>query len=383
MPPSPLGYSCAGKVIAVAPDIIEFSVGDMVACGGEGAFHAEVTAVKKNLCVKIPAGVKPEYGAYTTVAAIAMQGIRQADIRLGESCAIIGLGLIGQLTIQMLKASGIKVVGIDIDQQAVELAKKSGSDVALNSTNAALEQTVYELSGGYGVDAVIITAGTSSLDPVELAGKLCRRKGKVIIVGAVPTGFSRPNYYKKELELRMSSSYGPGRYDGNYEDKGLDYPIGYVRWTENRNMGAFLGLCASNSLNIDLLTTHTFEFKKAKDAFDMIMEKSELFVGILFKYDTKKELTQKYVSSTAKEFLPGGPNIGFIGAGSFAQKVLLPNAAKYGKMVAVATATGNDTRNAVDKYGFKQGFGDAVEITGHKDIDTVFIATRHILMRNM
>ncbi|TSA25917.1 oxidoreductase [bacterium] len=387
--PAPLGYSCAGEVIDVAEDILDFKIGDYLACGGAGAVHAEVVSVPKNLCVKVPEGVKLEYAAYTTVGSIAMQGIRQADLRLGEFCAIIGLGLIGQLTVQMLKAAGIKVAGIDIDKNAVDLSYKSGADISFIRNNESLESSILEFSNGYGVDAVIITAGTSSLDPVELAGKLCRKKGKVIIVGAVPTGFSRENYYKKELELRMSSSYGPGRYDTDYEEKGIDYPIGYARWTENRNMRAFLELIKSNKLNLDLLTTHIFNFKDAINAYQMIVDKSEPYVGILLKYNVKKKIEKtiflgkdnsKFPSkSRAGKIKNSKLNIGFIGAGSFAQKFLLPNAKKYGTMIGVATATGNDTRNIADKYGFQYATGNSDDIISDKNINTIFIATRHNL----
>ena len=377
--PSPLGYSCAGEIIAISDDVIDFKIGDFVACGGATAAHAEVVAVPKNLCVKIPEGVKIEHAAYTTVASIALQGIRQADLRLGENCVVIGLGLIGQLTVQMLKASGIKVVGIDIDNKAVELAKISGADLSFERSNPALESAIADLTGGFGTDAVIITAGTSSLDPVELSGKLCRKRGKVIIVGAVPTGFSRETYFKKELSLLMSSSYGPGRYDNNYEEKGLEYPIGYVRWTENRNMQAYLDLLASGKLNIDILTSHVFDFENAISAYDMIVEKSEPYVGILLKYDISKALKGIVVTENKTPASTGSLKMGFIGAGSFAQKFLLPNAKKMGTIVGVSTAQGNDTRNIADKYDIKKSTGNYLEITNDPDINTVFIATPHNL----
>ncbi|MDD3641954.1 MAG: zinc-binding alcohol dehydrogenase, partial [Candidatus Krumholzibacteria bacterium] len=229
---SPLGYSAAGVVEAVGEGVTRFRVGDRVAAGGEGANHAEAGSLAENLIVKVPDSVDLRDAAYATVGAIAMQGVRRAGLSLGESCVVIGLGLIGQLTVQILKAAGVRVAGIDIDPAMTELAVRSGADIAFTRGSGDEEQAIVSFSGGYGVDAVIITAGTSSLDPVELAGRLCRRKGKVVIVGAVPTGFSREHYYRKELDLRMATSYGPGRYDPNYEEKGIDYPIGYVRWTE-------------------------------------------------------------------------------------------------------------------------------------------------------
>ncbi len=378
---APLGYSCAGEIIDIPEDITEFKIGDYVACGGAGAVHAEVVSVPKNLCVKVPEGLKLEYATYTTVGSIAIQGIRQADLRLGESCAVIGLGLIGQLTVQMLKAAGIKVAGIDIDKNAVDLSYKSGADVNFVRNDESLERNILEFSNGYGVDAVIITAGTSSLDPVELAGRLCRKKGKVVVVGAVPTGFSRENYYKKELELQMSCSYGPGRYDTNYEEKGLDYPIGYVRWTENRNMQAFLGMVSQNKLDLDILTTHVFDFKVAINAYDMIVNKSENYIGILLKYDTECEIKKiiNIASSKPRKIKYDSINVGFIGAGSFAQKFLLPNVYINANLVGVATALGNESRHIADKYGFKYTTGNYLDILSDKNINTVFIATRHNL----
>ena len=377
--PSPLGYSCAGEVIAVGDGVTSAKVGDRVACGGaDVAVHAEVVCVPENLCARIPDEVSLQDAAYTTVASIALQGIRQADLRLGENCVVIGLGLLGQLTVQMLKQAGIKVLGIDMDPRMVELAIESGADIALERSSLGIEDAALSISGGHGVDAVIITAGTSSLDPIELSGTLCRQKGRVVVVGAVPTGFSRTNYYIKELELRMSCSYGPGRYDANYEDKGLDYPIGYVRWTENRNMQAFLSM--ASKLNLDLLTSHVFDLEDALDAFNMIVDKTEPFVGIALRYDTKKEV-EKVIRLDVEPGTrsPTDPRIGFVGAGSFAQKNLLPIAKKYGEMISVATASGHSARNVADKYGFRESTANAEEVFTNAAVNTVFIATRHNL----
>lgn len=379
---SPLGYSCAGKVIGVMGNANGFKVGDCVACGGK-AFHAEVNSTPLNLCTKIPPGVQLDHAAYTTLGAIAMQGFRQSTLCLGECCVVIGLGLVGQLTVQILKAAGVRVAGIDIDKDKVDLAKASGALFAFERNNEILESSIYDMSGGYGVDAVIITAGSSSLDPVELAGKLCRKRGKVVIVGAVPTGFTRENYYKKELSLLMSCSYGPGRYDSDYEEKGIDYPISYVRWTENRNMQSFLQLLEEKKLNLDLLTSHVFPFEQASKAYDLILNKYEKFTGILLKFDdtnindkifAKNSDKTEYVVST-------GVNIGFIGAGSFAQKILLPNAKKFkfGNLIGVATSSGYTARNIADRYGFNFASADYNKICSNDKINTVFIATRHNL----
>ena len=378
--PSALGYSCAGEVIEVGEGITNFKVGDRVACGGSNAVHSEVVSVPKNLCVKVPKDVDLKFASLSTVASISLQGVRQADLRIGESCVIIGLGLIGQLTAQLLNASGVRTLGIDLDQRQVELAKKLNIDLALNRNDTGVEKVVAEFTNGYGADTVIITAGTSSLDPVELAGEICRKKGKVVIVGAVPTGFSRANYYKKELDLRMSCSYGPGRYDADYEDKGIDYPIGYVRWTENRNMQAFIDLLNREKLNLAPLITHIYDFEKAPNAYDLILSKKESFTGILIKYNIDKVLKNELVRINKEvKTINGKPKVGFIGAGSFAQNFLLPNLVDLVHFEGVATSRGNTARNIVDKYNFSFAASDSNEIISSDQINTVFIATRHNL----
>jgi len=372
---NPLGYSAAGKVISVGKGVSSFQVGDLVATAGEGANHAEYGVVSEQLAVKIPQGVPVNHAAFTTVASIAMQGVRQADLRLGESALVIGLGLLGQITVQLLKAAGIRVVGLDIDPSTLELARQSGADLVFQRGDGQEENAIIDFCSGYGVDAAIITAATSSLDPVELAGKLCRRKGKVIIVGAVPTGFSRENYYKKELDLRMATSYGPGRYDANYEEKGLDYPIAYVRWTQNRNMQSFLQLVSDKKLDLDILTTHTFVFSDAPKAYQMIMARSEHFVGILLKYDVNKEIEKDVILSTHKSN-PSDIRISFIGAGSFAQNSLLPNI-KNAEMISVATTQGHTSKNIASKWNFKRATTDNESVVSEAESNTLFIATRH------
>ena len=375
--PSSLGYSTAGEIIAVAPDVTEFRVGDLVACGGNSAVHAEVIAVPVNLCVKLNDKIALQHACFTTLGAIALQGIRQADLRLGENCVVIGLGLVGQLTVQMLKAGGIKTIGIDIDQRMVDLALHTDIDAEFTRNSEDLESSINNITNGYGTDAVIITAGTDSLDPVDLAGALCRKKGKVVIVGAVPTGFKRPNYFKKELDLRMSCSYGPGRYDTEYEEGGIDYPYGYVRWTENRNMAAFVDLIATGKINLTNLLTHTFDFKEAPAAYDLIMNKTEPFVGMILKYDINKPLQQK-VNLSNPSYTQSDVVAGMIGAGSFGQNFLLPALKNTpAKLSGIVTARPNNARNIADKNQFAFASGNAQDIFSNKDINTVFIATRH------
>ncbi len=376
--PSALGYSCAGQVLEIGTGVEGVSVGDFVACGGAGAVHSEIVCVPKNLCVKLTEPAKVREGAFATIAAIAMQGIRQADLRLGENCVVIGLGLIGQLTVQMLKAAGVKVVATDIDQNAVDLAVKSGADLALNRGADGIEDAINEATRGAGADAIIITAATSSSDPVEFAGVIARKKAKVVIVGAVPTGFSRKHYYQKELDLRMSSSYGPGRYDVEYEDKGHDYPIGYVRWTEQRNMQAYLDLLETGKIEFDHLLSHEFAFEEAPKAYDMIHERSEPFVGIVLKYNQHQDLkrtvhVQRNMDSSKKA------KVGFAGAGSFAQNYLLPNLKGKVDFTGVITARSNTAKNIQDKYGFQFASTDADDLMKDAATNTVFVATRHDL----
>lgn len=378
---SPLGYSCAGEVIAVGKNIHDIKIGDYVACGGQGAFHAEIVSVEKNLCVKVPKEVSLKEASFATIASIAMQGVRQADVRIGEYVAVIGLGLVGQITIQLLNAAGIKTIGIDINPAQVALAKENGASVAICRNQSGIESIINESTNGYGVDAVIITAGTSSLDPVEFAGTIARKKGKVIVVGAVPTGFSRAEYYKKELELKMSCSYGPGRYDSNFEEKGIDYPYGYVRWTENRNMQAFVELLASGKVNLKHLITHEFTLDNAPDAYQMIVDKSEPFIGIVIKYDEDKEIDDKKVEISHVEYKPQDVNVAFIGAGNFAQGTLLPRLVKMEDVhfVGVMSAHGNNSRYVAGKYHFNYCTDKSDELLKDDNVNTVFVCTRHNL----
>jgi len=376
---SPLGYSSAGEVIEVALDIRGISVGDFVACGGAGyANHAEIVAVPYNLCVKLPSRVDLQKAAYNTVGAIALQGVRRADLKIGETCAVIGLGLIGQLTSLILRGGGIKIIGIDVDSRMVEIARQHCLDLGFERTELSLLEEIGSFTQGIGVDAVIIAAATQSLDPINLAGSIARKKGRVVIVGDVPTGFEREPYYKKELELRMSCSYGPGRYDMAYEEKGIDYPVGYVRWTENRNMEAFQELVHSGRINIDYLTTHVFDLAEAPKAYDLILKREEPRLGILIKYDISRQDLKKKIRLKERAQL-GKVNIGFIGAGNYAQSHLLPNIPKHKGITlkAILDASGTISRKVAEKYGAEFCTSDEKDIFENDEINTIFIATRH------
>lgn len=377
---SPLGYSCAGEVIAVAEDVTEFKVGDKVACAGTGyANHAEVVNVPVNLCVKLNADADLSLACYNTLGAIALQGVRQADMRLGETCAVIGLGLIGQLVCLELQASGVNVVGIDISKSAVETAKEHCADLALTRNTPNIEEQINDYTNGLGVDCVIIAAATQSMDPINFAGAICKKKGRVVVLGAVPTGFDRdPYYYKKELDVRMSCSYGPGRYDLNYEEKGLDYPAAYVRWTEKRNMEAFQTLVHTGKIDLAYLTTHRFKFEEAPKAYDIVVKHTEPFLGIVLEYDYKKE--HKRTSISISNAMPVQKiNIGFIGAGSYAQGSLLPNLPSVNQAgrISVMTNSGTTSKRVAEKFHFANCTSNEMDILGNRDINTLFIATRH------
>lgn len=378
---SPLGYSCSGEVVEVGQDVKGFSKGDLVACAGVGyAVHAEIVSVPQNMVVRLKQGTDLKNAAYNTLGAIAMQSLRQADLRLGETCAVIGLGLLGQLVCLLLKASGVKVIGIDVNTYATDIAAKHCTDLALLRSTNGIEKQINEFTNGIGVDAVIIAAATSSSDPINFAGAITRKKGKVVVLGSVPTGFERdPYWYRKELELKMSCSYGPGRYDFNYEEKGLDYPVAYVRWTEKRNMEAFQQLLSDGAINIDYLTTHIIGFEKAPNAYEIILNKTEPYLGIILEYDFKKNQPLYHKIEISKPKPPAKVNIAFVGAGSYAQGNLLPNVPKYKNITrkAILTNSGTTSKRVAERFGFEYCTSDERDIMEDEDINTIFIATRH------
>ena len=389
---STMGYSAAGTVVAIGSDVEEFRPGDRVACAGAGyASHAEYILIPKNLCASIPNGVSTEEAAYTTIGSIALQGVRQASATIGEIVIVIGLGLIGQITVQLLKANGCAVVGIDMDPQAVILAKSTGADIALNRTSNDVKKVVNAYTKGVGADAVIITAATKSEDPVKLAGELCRERGRVILVGDVGLKIPRGSYYAKELDFRMSRSYGPGRYDPFYEEGGRDYPIGFVRWTENRNMQEFLRLLDEGKIDVEKLTTHRFKIDDAKTAYSLVVGKKgqirKRSVGVIIEYkeDANEQLTRIEIRSASFKTSKDSLNVGFIGAGSFAQASLLPPVQSYKgiKLIGVCTGDGISAKDIANQYGFRFATTSADDIFNDDAIGTVFIATRHNLHASM
>jgi predicted dehydrogenase/NADPH:quinone reductase-like Zn-dependent oxidoreductase len=379
--PRPLGYSAAGIVEDVGEDVRDYSVGDRVAVAGAGyANHAEVNTVPKNLVAEIPEGVSFESAAYTTVASIALQGIRLAEPQLGDRVAVIGLGLVGLITVQLLKANGCRVLGADLNPDRVERGLELGMDRGCVSAEESLESIADRFSNGYGVDHTLITAATSGSEPIEQAGAVTRRKGEVVAVGNVGMDVPRDVYYEKELSLHVSMSYGPGRYDPSYEEGGVDYPFEYVRWTEQRNMQAVLDLMEQDKLDVEAITTHEFDFENALDAYDLIRNDRESYVGVVLQYDVEKE--QPRVIQTASE--PGHASrdelrIGFIGAGNYASRFLLPHLEDHAdvQLTGLVTATGLSAEKKANKFGFQYCTTEAEELFEDEDTDAIFIATRH------
>lgn len=386
--PMALGYSCAGTVIAVGDAVASFAVGDRVACAGGGyAVHAEIVAVPQTLAVRLPEQVSDEAASFTTVAAIALQGVRLAEVKLGESVAVIGLGLLGQLTVQILKAAGCIVVGTDLQQSRVDLARALGADAAGGGEEFAA--LCLRLTGGRGVDAVLIAADTKSNQPVELAGEVARDKGVVVAIGAVGTEVPRRSFYYKELDFRISRSYGPGRYDAQYEDEGRDYPYAYVRWTEQRNMEAVVGLIAAGGLNLGPLITHRFAIEDAPRAYELITGKSaEPFLGVVLTYPgdavpAAVAALPLRPRAAAQDRAPQerAVRLGVIGAGVYASATLLPalRAIPTVERVAVASARGVSARAAAERFGFAYCATDVGALLADRAINTVAIVTRHNL----
>ncbi len=384
-----LGYSSAGIVLAVDEWIDDIEVGDRVACAGaEYANHSDVIVAPRNLVARVPEGVSTESAAYTTIAAIAMQGVRQAEPTLGETVAVIGLGLLGQFTVQLLRANGCPVIGVDMDPFALNLARTSGADLVLHRSDDDVESAVRAVTRGHGADAVIITAGAKDNDPIVLAGNITRERGRVVVVGATPMNIPREPYYRKEIDIRLSRSYGPGRYDARYERDGLDYPIGYVRWTENRNMLACLELMRKGDLSTDLITTHRFTVDRALDAYALIEgERSQPYVGIVLSYDDLHDDELKLITSSQP--LPAGRitispkreslTIGFIGAGNFASGYLLPHLKEIHGVTldTVCNRSGLTSADMRNKFGFRADTTNPDDIFASERIGTVFISTRH------
>lgn len=388
------GYSSAGTVIAVGEGVTDIQPGDRVACAGAGfAVHAELACIPRLLAARIPIpttadleAVSFDDAAFATLGAVALHGIRTSEAKLGDLVAVIGLGLLGQLTVQLLKAAGCHVLGMDIDAARAGLARSLGADAVAVST-ADFRDICAEASRGAGVDSVLITAETSSSDPVNLAGAVARDRAVVVAVGTVGIDIERKAYYEKELDFRISRSYGPGRYDTAYEQKGRDYPIGYVRWTETRNMEAFLHLLSQRSVTVGPLITHRFPVERAQSAYELITGRTgEPFLGVVIQYsgtcDESRSLELVRKSSAAMPAAgtwPSGISVGFLGAGVFAAGTLIPalKASSDTKLAGVCTATGVHAHHAGQKFGFGYCTTDETRLIHDPAINAIVIVTRH------
>jgi predicted dehydrogenase/threonine dehydrogenase-like Zn-dependent dehydrogenase len=387
---TPLGYSLSGEVVEVAADVTEFRVGQRVACAGNAhALHAEYNWVPRNLCVAVPDEVSGEHAAFTTVGAIAMQGYRQSEARLGETACVIGLGLVGQLLVQVLRAAGVNVVGVDPSIERCRLAERTGAAACGAPDGGSLQAvaaTLAELTHSAGADHVFITAGGGTNQPVELAADLARDRARIIDIGKCRLDLPWNAYYAKELEVRFSRSYGPGRYDPSYEERGVDYPISYVRWTERRNLQCFLDLVREGCVDLAPLTSAVLPFDDAVTAYERIRGGEQPGVGILFRYPPDAPRQNRLGSRTPtlsrrRQPQAAGPvvQLGVIGAGNYATSMLLPHLRGRTdvELVEVATATALSAANAQRKFGFQRCSTDYQGLLADGTIAAVLIATRH------
>jgi predicted dehydrogenase/NADPH:quinone reductase-like Zn-dependent oxidoreductase len=379
--PLPMGYCNVGEVVALGAGVQGFNVGDRVASNGR---HAEIVAVSANLCGRVPAGVTDDAAAFTVLGAIALQGIRLAQPTLGEAVAVTGLGLIGLLTVQLLRANGCRVLAIDFDARRLDLAHRFGADVVDLAAGEDPVVAGQRFSRGRGMDAVLITAATSSHEPVQQAARMSRKRGRLVLVGVAGLELSRADFYEKELSFQVSCSYGPGRYDPVYEEKGFDYPVGFVRWTEQRNFEAVLDMLEGERLSVQPLITHRFPISQAAVAYEVVGG-SEPSLGILLEYpgSAKAVLATRSVhvakSAHAAPSQPGEkPTVGLIGAGNYACAVLAPEFRATGaRLRSVVSASGVSGLHAARKFGFEQATTDAEVVVGDPEVNVVVIATRH------
>lgn len=379
----PIGYSLAGTVIAVGEGVTDIFPGDRVACtGSQAAFHAEYVCVPRNLIAPTPDGVSDEVAATVALGAIALQGIRRAEPTLGETFVVIGLGILGQITTRLLKASGIRTLGADLNPARVSQARAHGLDVALDGSDDA-EQQVARLTGGLGADAVIVTAAAASEELLGAALRMCRRKGRVVLVGDVPISFDRADIYAKEIDFRISSSYGPGRYDRNYEEGGLDYPAGYVRWTENRNMQAYLGLLANGGIRIDDLVASRYAIDDAKAAYAILQaDSADKPLGVILTYSQAPDAkpAQQIANPSLRTAHPGALRIAMVGVGGFARGTLLPiikSESSRFTLKSICSRHGHSASAVAKQFGAQEATTDFDSAVSAADVDAVMIVTRH------
>jgi len=379
--PLPLGYCNVGTVLDVGKNVKGISTGERVVSNGK---HAEVVSVPTNLCAKIPDSVSDDEAAFTVIGAIALQGIRLVAPTLGETVVVIGLGLIGLITVQLLRANGCRVLGIDMDPEKTALAREFGAETVDLSKGEDPLQAAEVFSRGRGVDAVIITTSTKSNEPVSQGAKMCRKRGRIVLVGVTGLELSRADFFEKELTFQVSCSYGPGRYDPNYEEKGQDYPVGFVRWTEQRNFEAVLDMMASGALDVKPLISHRFSLDEALKGYELLAE-GKAGLGMLLEYPSPDEKpdrellnrTVKLVESAA-DATPAAPVVGFVGAGNYAGSVLIPAfKSGGGRLRSVASSGGVSGVHFGKKHGFEESTTDTNALFGSEEINTVVVATRH------
>ncbi|MFH0799365.1 MAG: zinc-binding dehydrogenase [Pseudomonadota bacterium] len=380
--PLPLGYCNAGEVVDVGSEVEGFSPGDRVASNGN---HAELVCVPKNLCARIPDGVSDEEASFAVLGAIALQGVRLSEPTLGESFAVVGLGLLGLLTVQILRANGCRVIGADYDPMRLGLAREFGASAVDLSQGEDPVEAVEAFSNGRGVDGVIITAAADNSEPLRQAALMCRKKGRVTLVGVTGMELDRGIFFKKELTFKVSCSYGPGRYDPAYEEKGHDYPLGYVRWTEQRNFEAILQLFADGRMNAKQLVSHKFPLEEATRAYDLIVGNKDPYLGVMLTYGhASAESTVRLKQVTAERSVPARSaahetaTVSFIGAGNYAGRILIPAFKKAGvKLKSIATSGGVNGVHFGKKYGFEEATTDTCKLLADAESQAVVVATRH------
>ncbi|HEX2254226.1 MAG TPA: bi-domain-containing oxidoreductase [Thermoanaerobaculia bacterium] len=375
--PMPLGYSSAGVALACGEGVQGIRPGDRVASNGA---HAELVSVPRNLCAVVPEGVGDEQAAFAVLGAIALQGVRLAGTGLGDTAFVVGLGLVGQLAVALLRAAGCRVIGTDLDAARCELARRMGAEVARPALGGA---EVAELTGGLGADAVLVAAATTSDGPIALAGDAVRKKGRVVVLGAVGMQVPRTPYYLKEAELVVSCSYGPGRYDPAYEERGRDYPAAYVRWTEQRNLQAVLELMAAGRLDVEPLVSHRFDLAEAEQAYELIDRGDEPFLGVVLRYPgVEARRPSRAIAPAAVAPADGRVGVALVGTGGFARAVLLPAIAAAGDVLrpeVLCSARGLSAADAAERSGFPAAVSDEEEVYANPRVQAVFIATRHDL----
>ena len=388
---TPLGYSLCGVVTEVGRGAEEFRVGQLVAAAGnEYALHAEYNWVPTNMCVPVPQGVSPEHAAFATVGAIAMQGVRRAEVQLGDTACVIGLGLVGQLVVRLLMAAGVRVVGLDTIEDRCRLAEKAGALACAAPTPEgveAVQQVLAEITDGRGADHILLAAGGSSNGPVEVAARLARDRARVVDIGKTRLDLPWNAYYDKELDVRFSRSYGPGRYDDRYELDGIDYPAGYVRWTERRNLECFLDLIARGDIEVESLVSGIFPLDRAASVYSDLAAGSLAAVGVLLEYPAEPRDSQPPTANrlvSAGRAAPRGTAeqqmaTGFIGAGNYASSMLLPHLARLDtvRLAHVATTRSLSAVNAQRRFGFTTASTSAEAVLDDKSLDAIFIVTRH------